>query len=101
MEFIKNNLAFLVSTIIAVINGGFYLYQLSENKKLKKYATERDLKQRQADLEKLHSDQHGIYDMPVFFGEKEKKQSEFNHKKKHLEADVEYLKKVLKIKKDD
>ena len=98
MEFTKNNLAIL----IAIISSCFNFYQYFENKKLKKYSTEKNLKQKQASLEKLYNDYKNYkannLGLPII-GEKEKKENEFKHRKKCLIAEIECLKKILKARK--
>lgn len=98
MEFIKNNLAILITATIALTSGIFNIYQYFENKKLKKYATEKDLKRRRASLEKLRNDHRSNSWMLSRLGEKEQEKNEFICREKQILAEIEYLEKVLKIK---
>lgn len=98
MNFIKDNLSILTTIAALIASGIFNIYQFFENKKLKKYATEKDLKRREASLEKLRND-HSANGWLLKMGEKEKEQNEFICREKQLLAEIEYLEKILKIKK--
>lgn len=98
MNFIKDNLSILTTIVALIVSGIFNIYQFFENKKLKKYATEKDLKRREASLEKLRND-HRANGWLLRMGEKEKEQNEFTCREKQLLAEIEYLEKILKIKK--
>lgn len=101
MEFLNNNLAIIISAI-TIISGCFNFYQYIENRKLKRFATEKDLKRREASLERLQNNYESKkanslgLNMP---GEEEKEENEFICRKKEIEAEIEYLEKVLKKKK--
>ena len=95
MEFLKNNLAIIISIII-IISGCFNIYQYIENRKLRKYGTEKDLKRRQASLEKLRNEHRSNDWILVTLGEKEKEKNEFICREKELMAEIEYLEKILK-----
>lgn len=97
MDFIKSNLTVFVSVIAVFVSACFNAYQYFENRQLKKYSTEKDLKKKKADLEKLINDyKHKQYEMLIFPKDSIKRKNDFNHKKKHLEAEIEYLEKILK-----
>jgi hypothetical protein len=100
MEFVKNNLAILVTASIAVISWIFNIYQYRENKLLKKYGTEKDLKRRKASLEKLRNEHRSNSWMLVKLGEKEKEKNEFICREKELLAEIEYLEKILGKRKE-
>jgi hypothetical protein len=99
MEFVKNNIAIFISTAIVIISGCFNVYQYIENKKLRKYGTEKDLKRRKASLEKLRNEHRSNNWMLVTLGEKEKEKNEFVYREKCLLAEIDCLEKILKIKK--
>jgi len=94
MEFLKNNLAIIIS-VVTILSGCFNIYQYIENRKLKKYGTEKDLKRRQASLEKLHNDHNDPVLKPMRLGEIAKDQNEFAYREKCLKAEIEYLEKIL------
>jgi len=98
MKFIENNLAILVPAIVTIASGILSTYLYLENKKIKKYATERDMKRRKASLEKLRNEHRSNNWMLATLGEKEKEQNEFICREKELLAEIEYLEKVLKIR---
>lgn len=98
MELIKNTLIILVPLCIAIVSGIFNVYQYLENKKLKKYATEKDLKRRRASLEKLRDEHKTNRRMLSRVGEIEKDRIDFNYREKCILAEIELLEKVLKIK---
>jgi hypothetical protein len=95
MEFIKNNLSILTTIVALVISGFLNIYQYFENKRLKKYATEKDLKRREARLEKLRNGHRFNSQMLLRLGEKEKEKNEFICREKEYIAEIEYLKKIL------
>ena len=99
MEFIRNNLSILTTIAVLIVSGIFNIYQYFENKKLKKYATEKDLKRRKASLEKLRNEHRSNSWMLIKLGEKEK--NDFIYREKCLLAEIEYLEKNLKIRSDD
>lgn len=101
MEFIKNNLPILVTATIAAVSGIFNIYQYNKNRNLKKYDAEKNLKKRRADLKKLNDDHSNPFLKPILLDEIIRERNEFDHKKSKLEAEIEYLKKILKIKHDD
>jgi len=96
MEFLKNNLAIIISTTIAITSACFNVYQYFENRLLKKYGTEKDLKRRKASLEKLQNDHGNPFMKPIYLGEIAKEQSDFKYREKCLKAEIEYLEKILK-----
>lgn len=67
----------------------------------KNYGTEKDLKRRVASLEKLRNDHKSSDWMFATLGDMEKEKNEFKYREKCLMAEIEYLEKVLKIKKHD
>lgn len=102
MDFIKNYLSILTTIVALIISGIFNIYQFLENKRLKKYATEKDLKRREASLDKLRDDysNNKKYNFALsILGEDERKENEFKYRERCLVAEIEYLKKILKIKK--
>jgi hypothetical protein len=96
MEFVKNNFVLIVSSIIAIVSACLNVYQYFENKQLKKYGTERDLKRRMASLEKLRNNHKFNDRLYITLGEKEKEKNEFICREKELLAEIEYLEKILK-----
>lgn len=98
MEFVKNNIAVFIAAIFTIVSGIFNLCLYLENKRLKKYATEKDLKRRLASLEKLRADHRANGWMLAKLGEKETEKNEFICREKELMAEIEYLEKVLNKK---
>lgn len=96
MEFIKNNLAILITAAIAIASGIFNLHLYYENKRLKNYATEKDLKRRKASLEKLRNEHRSNSWLLVKMGEKEEEKNNFIYREKCIMAEIEYLEKILK-----
>lgn len=91
-DFIKNNLAVFVSVIFAFISACFNIYQYMENKRLEKYSTEKDLKKKKADLEKLQKDCDGeLYLISI----DDRKINDLKCRERHLMAEIEYLEKIL------
>lgn len=95
-----------LSKILNIVLGVSAVCLYFENRKLKKYDAEKDLKRREASLEKLIADYKNYsgdllarFGAGVGAGEEEKKESEFKYREKCLNAEIEYLEKVLKIKK--
>ena len=95
MEFVRNNLEIIVSFIIAVVSACFNVYQYFENKRLKQYGTEKDLKRRRASLEKLRNRHQSNSWLLTRLGEKEEEKHEFICREKELLAEIEYLEKIL------
>lgn len=103
MDFIKNNLSILTTILALIISGIFNFYQYFENRKFKKYAREKDLKRREASLERLRNDYKNYkafesYKPVGLMGKNKKKENEVRHREKEILAEIEYLKKILKIK---
>lgn len=96
MEFFKNNLAIIVSTVIATVSACLNVYQYFGNKLLKRYGTERDLKRRKASLEKLRNNHQSNGWLLRDLGEMAKEKNEFICREKELLAEIEYLEKILK-----
>lgn len=99
MEFIENNLSVLTTILALIISGAFNIFQYFENRKLKNYSTEKDLKRRIASLEKLRDDHRSNNWILAKLEEREKEKNEFICREKQLIAEIEYLEKILKIKK--
>lgn len=94
-----------LSKILNIIQAILLLYFYLENRKLKEFETEKKLTIKKAELAKLLNDHYqnlvgvDIYLQNVSFSDRQKEENNFDYKKICLEAEVEYLEKILKINK--
>lgn len=90
----------ILNIILAVVTAYFYF----ENKKLKKYNTEKELIMKKAELLKLNKDHleitvgAGAYDYKKSMFDMSKEENEYYYRISCLEAEIEYLEKILKDK---
>lgn len=100
MQFIRDNLPFFISTGLAILSGVFNFYQYGKNKEFKKYASEKELRIKIAELKNEKGKyEDSLTDYSNFGNDRLKLEREYEFKTEKIKSEIEYLEKILNKKK--